>query len=133
MEAIHSPARTILPQVGEVRVFMTTGEIFEGRLYAVGGGRVWIRSGPGEIGLDGSLVERFQSLAGEGVEPSLVAEGVATGKRVRVEVPGGSMFGRVLKSDGESVVLLTDGGGQVTVASEAVHGIGNGRTYVVHR
>ncbi len=132
MEAVFAPARTIMPRVGAVRVFTNTGDVFEGRLYAVGQEHVWIDAAPGRIGLDGNRVERIERLV---LEASANGEpvSVSTGKRVRVRVPGGLLFGRVLKAEGEEVTLALDDGGRVRVKSNAVEDLGSGRAVVVHR
>jgi hypothetical protein len=132
MEAVFAPARTIMPRVGPVRVFTTSGDVFEGRLYAVGQERVWIDAVPGRIGLDGNRVDRIERLI---VEPSDDDEpGPApSGKRVRVRVPGGLLFGRVLKTEGDEVILALDQGGRVRVMSDAIEEMGTGRAIIVHR
>ena len=132
MEAVFAPARTIMPRVGPVRVFTNSGDVFEGRLYAVGQERVWIDAAPGRIGLDGNRIERIERLPFEQAatdDPDLSA----TGKRVRVRVPGGLLFGRVLKTEGEEVILALDDGGRVRVMSDSVEDIGSGRAIIVHR
>jgi len=133
MEAVQAPAKTLMPRVGNVRVFTVSGDVFEGRLYAVGQNRVWIDSAPGRIGLDGERVERIEVLP-----PGPLAEEpgeltVAGSKRVRVRVPGGMLFGRVLKVEGDDVTLALDEGGRVHVKSADVEELGTGRAIVVRR
>jgi len=132
LEAVKAPARTMMPRVGNVRVFTTSGDVFEGRLYAVGQNRVWIDAAPGRIGLDGDRVERIELLPAS-MQPNANGETAAAGKRVRVRVPGGLLFGRVLKVDGEDVTLLLDDGGKVRVKSADVEELGSGRAVVVRR
>ena len=132
MEAVFAPARTMMPRVGPVRVFTNSGDVFEGRLYAVGQERVWIDAAPGRIGLDGNRIERIERLP---FEPGSTdgTEFAETGKRVRVRVPGGLLFGRVLKTEGDEVILALDDGGRVRVQSDSVEDIGSGRAIIVHR
>jgi hypothetical protein len=132
MEAVFAPARTLMPRVGNVRIFTDSGDVFEGRLYAVGQERVWIDGAPGRIGLDGKRVERIEVLPLEG-DLSKGAEPPAKGKRVRVRVPGGMLYGHVLKIEGEEVILALDDGGKVRVQSARVENLGPGRAVVVHR
>ena len=132
MEAVFAPARTIMPRVGPVRVFTNSGDVFEGRLYAVGQERVWIDAAPGRIGLDGNRIDRIERLPYES-DSDMDPELAASGKRVRVRVPGGLLFGRVLKTEGEEVILALDDGGRVRVLSDSVEDIGSGRAIIVHR
>lgn len=133
LEAVQAPMRTMMPKVGEVRVFTTAGETFDGRLYAVGQGRVWIDSGTGRIGLDGAQVERIEVLppAPEGQ----VRDGapIAGGRQVRARVPGGVLYGRILRSSGEEVTIVLDDGGKVQVKAGDIEDMGSGRAIVVSR
>jgi hypothetical protein len=136
LEAVSGPAKTLMPRVGSVRVFMTTGDVFEGRLYAVGQNHVWIDAAPGRVGLDGSRVERIERIE---VLPPVTAGVVGTsgqvdiagGKRVRVRVPGGMLYGKVLKAEGDEVILAREGGGRVRVKASDIEDLGSGRTIVV--
>lgn len=130
MEAITGPARLMLPRVGYVRVHMESGEVFEGRMYAVGQMRVWIDAEPGRVGLDGERVTQIERLP---QELASVSQGgpVPTGERVRVSVPGGTIFGRVLSQTDETVTLVTDGGGKVTVREAVLEPVRSGRAVVV--
>jgi len=135
MEAVHAPAKTLMPRVGSVRVFMQSNEIFEGRLYAVGQDRVWIDTEPGRIGLDGGKVERILVIpASATVLGGGQGEMVATlGRRARVRVPGGMLYGNVLKVEGDDVTLQLEDGGRVHVQSSDIEDIGSGRAIVVRR
>jgi hypothetical protein len=133
LEAVHAPVKTLMPRIGAVRVFTTTGDIFDGRLYAVGENRVWIDAAPGRIGIDGDLVEKIEVLprSPEGQAPGEVQ--IAGGKRVRASVPGGHLYGRVLKTEGDEVLLVLDDGGKVRVKTSDVEDLGTGRVAVVGR
>jgi hypothetical protein len=132
LEAVNSPAKTLMPRVGNVRVFTNSGDVFDGRLYAVGQGLVWLDGGPGRIGLDGSKVERIEVLPPEpqGTKPS---EELAGGRHVRVKVPGGMLYGSVLKAEGEDVTLALETGGRVRVKASDIQDLGSGRAIVVGR
>jgi len=133
LEAVSAPVKTLMPRVGSVRVFMDTGDVFEGRLYAVGQNHVWIDAAPGRVGLDGARVERIEVLppAPTGLVASSGQVDIAGGKRVRVRVPGGMLYGKVLKADGDEVILARDGGGRVRVKASDIEDLGSGRTIVV--
>lgn len=134
MEAVHAPAKTLMPRVGQVRVFTLGGDVFAGRLYAVGQGLVWIDGEPGRIGLDGSKVERIEVLPPDPDGIQLAEDGGALGgRRVRVKVPGGMLYGSVLKADGEDVMLALETGGRVRVKASDVQDLGSGRAVVVRQ
>ncbi len=136
LDAVNAPAKTMMPKVGNVRVFTTTGDVFEGRLYAVGQGRVWIDAAPGRVGLDGARVERIEVLPplADGQQAAGVNADLALGgKQVRVRVPGGMLSGRVLKQDGEEVTLALADGGRVRVKTSDVQEVGSSRAIVVRR
>lgn len=135
LEAVKAPAKTIMPRVGSVRVFTTTGDVFDGRLYAVGQNRVWLDTEPGRVGLDGDKVERIEVLPPlpEGTKSSGDPGLLAGGKRVRVRVPGGVLYGHVLKLEGEDVTLALTDGGRVRVKSSDLEDLGPGRAVVVGR
>lgn len=133
LEALKAPAKTIMPRVGNVRVFTTSGDVFEGRLYAVGQNRVWLDTTPGRVGLDGDRVQRIDVLPPE--ESQVASSDLSQiGKsRVRVRVPGGLLYGSVLKAEGDEVTLALDDGGRVRVKAGDVQDLGTNRAVVVRR
>jgi hypothetical protein len=135
LQAVHAPAKTLMPRVGTVRVLTTAGDVFEGRLYAVGQDRVWVDAEPGRIGLDGARVEKIEVLGqvAASVQPNVQEKELVGKKRVRVRVPGGMLYGSVLKSEGEEVVLALDDGGRVRVKAGDIEDLGSGRAVVVRR
>lgn len=133
LEALRTPARTLMPKVGQVRVFTTAGDVFDGRLYAVGQNRVWLDAAPGRIGLDGDLVERIEVLPPEQAGTTAGGAPIAGGKQVRARVAGGVLYGRILKSSGESVTLALEDGGRVIVQAGDIEDLGSGRAVVVRR
>jgi hypothetical protein len=133
--ALQAPAKTIMPRVGNVRVFTHAGSVFDGRLYAVGQNRVWLDTKPGRVGLDGDQVERIEVLPPlpPGTTQSDEAILLASSKRVRVRVPGGMLYGRVLKVESDDVMLALDDGGRVRVKATELEDLGSGRAIVVRR
>jgi hypothetical protein len=135
LEAVQAPVKTLMPKVGRVRVMTTSGDVFDGRLYAVGQNRVWVDAEPGRIGLDGERVEKIEVLGpvAAGVQAKAKEQEPVGKKRVRVRVPGGMLYGSVLKSEGEEVILALDDGGRVRVLASAIEDLGTGRAVVVRR
>jgi len=136
LEAVHASAKTLMPRVGNVRIFTTAGDVFDGRLYAVGQNRVWLDAEPGRIGLDGERVAKIEVLGppATGVQTSSTNASQEAGKkRVRVRVPGGMLYGSVLKAEGDEVILALDDGGRVRVKASDLEDLGSGRAVVVRR
>jgi len=134
MKAISAPARTLMPRVGAVRVFLDSGDTVDGRLYAVGHDMVWLEMVHGRVGLDGQRVVRFEHLAVDvsaGMPNTQSAP--ISGERVRALVAGGMVYGRIIKRDGDYVTLLQDRGGRVTLRGAEIEPLGSGRAIVVQR
>jgi hypothetical protein len=116
LEAIRSPNRILTPAVGPVRVYLESGSVFDGRLFAVGENKVWVDAGLGRMGIDGTQVVRLDSLPKDVVLPT---EGgaieVVTGERVRARVPGGVIYGFVRSHKGNEVTLITESGARITL------------------
>jgi hypothetical protein len=129
LAAIAAPSKVLTPHVGVVRLHMESGEVFDGRLWAVGLNQVWVDARPGRIGLDATRIVQYERLPVR--ELSDRVHHAATGERVRVQVPGGVLYGRVLSSDADLVTLVTDGGGKVTVKNPVVQPLGPSRAMVV--
>lgn len=132
MDAMHSPARVMMPRVGPVRIHMDTGEVFEGRLVAMGEERVWIDTEPGRIGLDGTHVTKIDRLP-ESSDAAGTGGEVATGHRVRLRVPGGVLYGRVLTSGAGWITVVTEDGAKITVSNPDVEEVGSSRVRLVTR
>jgi hypothetical protein len=130
MAAIQGQVKVLTPGVGNVRVQMRSGELFDGRLVAVGQGSVWIDSELGRIGLAGDRVESVDRLTQETVSAVGAVE-VAMGERVRVVTLGGVIYGRVLKTDGEKVTLATEDGGRITLTNPQIETLGDGRQVIL--
>jgi hypothetical protein len=93
---------------------------------------VWVDAAPGRIGLDGDLVERIEVLPPD-ASTSQGGAPIAGGRQVRARVAGGVLYGRILKSSGESVTLALDDGGRVVVSASDLEDLGSGRTTVVRK
>lgn len=63
VEQIDARSRVLTPKVGRVRVALSGGDSFEGVLYAVGEGRVWIDAEGGRIALAREQIERLEQIA----------------------------------------------------------------------
>lgn len=131
MEAVASPARVIMPEVGSVRVFMHSSEVFEGRLVAMGQNRVEVETELGRMGLVGERVERVERLHLDPLEFEGGLHDAARGDLVRAKTVGGVLYGRVLNRKGNQVTLITDGGGKVTLTDPVIEPIGSRRAIVV--
>ena len=122
-DAIGSPTKVLTPMVGKVRLVLKTKEIFEGRLYAVGEGHVWIDTQYGRMGLPGARVDRIEQIEGGPGTPALGAPGsqaLVGLERVRVKTPGGVFYGKVISKDESKTTLVTDQGARITLDSKDV-------------
>lgn len=134
LEAIAHPVRIMTPRVGFVRVTFQDKTVVEGRLYAVGQNRIWLENDLGRLGLDGEGVVGFERLHPEEVQTaSFDTASIGKGKRVRVDVPGGALYGRVLSVIDEDVVLVTDAGARVTLHAPKLEELGPSRAILVER
>jgi len=115
MDAIDGSERLVTPAVGMVRVVLTSGQIFDGRLYAVGQGQVWLETDFGRLALAGKHVRSIDAVILE-----KQAKDVEALPRMRVRTPGGLFFGKVLARDDLHVTLLLDSGGRITLESNDV-------------
>jgi hypothetical protein len=102
------------PFVGDVRVHTNGNEHFDGELVGVGAGRLVLGTAKGSLTLFGAQVRGLERIveAGEG-NGALVAG--TTGRHVRVRAPGGWLRGEVVREQGDSITLLLDSGGRITV------------------
>jgi hypothetical protein len=126
MDAIDGTERIVTPEVGMVRVVLTSGQIFDGRLYAVGQGQVWLETDFGRLALAGKRVRAIDAVVLE-----KQAKAVEALPRMRVRTPGGLFFGKVLARDDVHVTVLLDSGGRITLESNDVEPAPLGDTRVV--
>ena len=132
MEALGASVRILTPRVGSVRIIMKSDALFDGKLLAMGQNKVWIDTNMGQMGLAADRIARIERLVGEpaGVHETVA---VARGDRVRVHTLGGVLTGRVLSAKEGTVVLMTDGGGRVTLQNPNIETIGSSRAIVVEQ
>jgi cytoskeletal protein RodZ len=133
LDQITNEERMLTPQVGRVRLVIHGGEIFEGRLYAVGENKVWLDTGLGKMALLGWQVDRIEHLS-EQVGATLGGKGsedLAGLKRVRVRTPGGVFYGKLLDQNEGTVTLITEDGGRLRLANARVEPAGKSRTRIV--
>jgi hypothetical protein len=126
IDRIDSPRRILTPVVGGVRIVFKTGEIFEGRLYAVGQGHAWIDWGAGRVGLDGQRIVTMEHLLrDEGPFPSdLAADQLVGLQYVRVRAKGGVFLAKLIYQDEQNTLVLTEEGTRVTIPSIDVEILG---------
>ncbi len=133
-EKFSEPARLLTPNVGRVRVLITGDEIFEGSLYAVGEGQIWVDSKIGRVALDCATVHDVQQLGGTERTPELGGKGsqnLAGLPRVRVRGAGGNFYGKIVAREGNLVTLIPDAGGRIRLHSDEVEVVGTMRTSLV--
>jgi hypothetical protein len=124
MWAIDGAQKVLTPQVGQVRVILVGNEIFHGRLYAMGEGRVWINNESfGQMGLEGAKVQKILRI--DTADPTPGAGRAASDElngleSVRVKTPGGILFGKVIARDEERTTIVIKDGTRVTLASNQV-------------
>lgn len=127
-------SRLLTPNVGRVRVVISGDEIFEGTLYAVGQGQVWIDSKIGRVALEASSVRDVQQIGGTDRTPELGgfgSERLAGLPRVRVRSAGGNFYGKVVAREGDLVTLIPDTGGRIRLESSEIEIVGEMRTSLI--
>jgi len=132
--ALRGPERLLTPGVGRVRVILAKGEIFEGKLYAVGQRKLWLETSLGKMALVDWQIDRIEHIVA--ADGTLIAGGdsskdLAGLPNVRVRTAGGVFYGKMLSQDGSSVVLVTESGGRVTLDGAEVELAGRAATHVV--
>jgi len=126
MEALDSDTRMVTPGVGPVRVILKSGEIFDGRLYAVGQGQVWLETDIGRLAISARNVLRIDQVSSDKDQKA-----VESLPRMRVRTPGGLFFGKVISRDERHVTLMLEGGGRITLESTDVEPAPLGDTRVI--
>ncbi len=115
--------RLLTPNVGRVRAVLKSGDVFEGRLFAVGEGNLWIESASGRMGLDGARLASLEQIVTPDGTPALGDPGsqaLAGMERVRVKTPGGVFYGKVIARDDARTTIVTDDGARLTLDSKMV-------------
>jgi len=121
MHALDYPERILTPRVGAVRILHDNGEGFEGRLFAMGIGTVWLDTGIGRMALTGDAIRGIEKLD-EGRLAALETDGTPTAglPQIRVKAAGGVFVGFELERNGDKVTMLTDEGYKITLNSDDV-------------
>jgi len=104
-----------------------SGDVFEGRLYAIGAGRVWIDQDSGRIGFQEELLHKVDRLPTEvaSSNPVDVTPGMV-GRRMRARTEGGRyIVGTLTKLDGARVTLRTDVGALISLTGAQIEPVGN--------
>lgn len=118
LDAVDKDAKLLTPQIGRVRATIHGGEIFEGRLYAVGQKQFYLDTDLGRMALHSAQIAKIEQLsspdgtAALGTQGSQYLNGLP---RVRVRTPGGMLYGKVIGRDDTSLTLITDGGARIRV------------------
>jgi hypothetical protein len=123
MEAMASKTKVLTPNVGRVRVILTSKDIFEGRLYAVGQGSVWLESEYGRISVDGKRIASVANLDTKEGTPALGSAGSQNLnglERVRIKTPGGTFYGKVIARDDAQTTIMTEEGSRLTLSNADV-------------
>jgi len=115
VEALAGGLRLETPSVGRVRVRLEGGGRAEGKLIAIGRGRVWIETDSGPLEVETAKMRGLEQIAEQ-----RVASGARNPERQRVRTAGGVFYGRVLARDGRTVTLITDAGARVTVEADEI-------------
>ncbi|MBK7877868.1 MAG: hypothetical protein IPJ77_19475 [Planctomycetes bacterium] len=134
LDAIEKDARLLTPAVGRVRITIHGGELFEGRLYALGQRLVWLDTDLGRMALASHQVQRIEHLSSPDGTPRLGSSGsqaLAGLPRMRVRAPGGMLYGRVIGRDDRSVTLITDTGARITIDTTEIEPAPEKRSLIV--
>src|SRR5262249_7545546 len=100
LDQFNATSRILTPSVGRVRVRKSSGDGFEGRLYAVGQGQLVLETPQGKLTLDASTAAAVERLEGV-VEASPNGDASSLpGARVRVVTAGGAIVGKLVARDG---------------------------------
>jgi hypothetical protein len=133
MEQIAGAARILTPDVGRVQVALDGGGTFEGRLYAVGQGRIWLDTELGRMALFRDQIERIEQLVTNDAHAKQRSSvEIAALPRMRVRSAGGVFYGKILAREGQRITLLTDEGARVTVESNDVSAATKTDTVIKH-
>ena len=108
------------PRVGRVRVVFHNGEVFEGRLFAVGGGNVTVDTNLGRVAFDTFDVSEIRPALGAGVGQINGRPSIAGLPKVRVQVAGGWIEGHELSRKNGQVLLVDERGYRIALESDDV-------------
>ncbi|HVS19749.1 MAG TPA: hypothetical protein VMT18_14180 [Planctomycetota bacterium] len=118
MEILGHKTKVLTPNVGRVRVVLKSKDIFEGKLYAVGQGSVWLESAYGRISVDGKRIATVAQIDTKEGTPTLGSTGsqnLSGLEKVRVKTPGGTFYGKIIARDETQTTLITEDGARLTL------------------
>jgi hypothetical protein len=123
LDSVSNTMRVMTPNVGRVRAVMASGQVFEGRMYAVGEGKVWIDNRLGRMALVHSQLTKVEHVLSPEGAPGLgdPGSGEYVGlPRVRAKAAGGVFFGKLIHQDADRVTLITEEGARLTLIGAIV-------------
>lgn len=133
LDRIEEEERVRTPRVGLVRAVSVDGEVFLGKLHAVGEGRLWLDTNLGRMSIDRHLLEDVARIEGQGTGELNGQPRTAGLDRVRVRAAGGYFVGYQLSRQGDRVVLLTDEGNKLTLDSDQIEPDGPRKVSILRR
>ena len=130
-DAVHAEERLLTPGVGEVRVLLTAGEVFEGKLYAVGNRRIWLETKIGKMALLEWQIDSYEKIA-DSTTLALGNEKTVAGlQSVRVRTAGGVFYGKLVSHQGSTVTIITASGARLTLENAELATAGRSTSHVV--
>ncbi len=130
-DAVHGDKKIMTPSVGEVRVLLYAGEIFEGKLYAVGNRRIWLDTKIGKMALLEWQIDSFEKIADSTTMALGSQKTVAGLQSVRVRTTGGVFYGKLVKHEGSTVTIITASGARLTLEDAKLATAGRSMSHVV--
>jgi hypothetical protein len=125
MDRIESPVKIMTPAVGTVRVVLDSGDVFEGRLWAIGEQRLWLDASAGRIGFSAAQLSSVERILGAPSDDAVEVTVGMVGRRMRAMTEGGRyIVGTVTKLDDSRVTLRTDAGALITLKDARVEPVG---------
>lgn len=134
IDVVDEPRKVLTPEVGRVRVQLHGGDVYDGKLYAVGERKVWLELNGARMALLSWQVQRIDHIEAEGRpgaagrRESLSQVGL---ERVRVRTDGGVFYGRLMKRDGDEVTILSPEGARMSFRGATVESAGLSHTRIV--
>ncbi|MFT5051479.1 MAG: hypothetical protein ACI8QZ_002897 [Chlamydiales bacterium] len=121
MHALDYPERILTPRIGAVRILHINGEGFEGHLFAMGKGTVWLNTGIGRMAFRGDSLERIEHIDADRLAALDVGGTPTAGlEEIRVRTAGGIFVGFQLDREGDRVTMVTEDGYKITLQSDDV-------------
>ncbi|MFT7486612.1 MAG: hypothetical protein ACI9F9_002467 [Candidatus Paceibacteria bacterium] len=135
MAEISGAKRWLTPGVGRVRVLLAAGEVFEGKLYAVGERKLWIDTKLGKMALLAYQIDRVEHIVdaeGDSLLGGDSSNDLNGLRGVRVRTAGGVFYGKLLSQEGATVTIVTDTGARITLTDAHVESAGRMSTHLLN-